>query len=524
VTTPWDQEPGPTPPGGDGAAGPPDGTPASPAAPHHVDPAPSAPLVPPTPPTPPPAVPGDPGRAPIGSTAAPIDSGPTTDPTPLVPPAPPAESAVAPSRPWPAPPRPERPWAGDSGGFAPPSSPPTTGVSSPPSGYGSPPSGYSPPIPPFGAGSSSYTWGAASVPPTPPPSSPSFPPRRSGGRVWLVLAALIVALALVTAGYLAGDVASRNNDSGALGDPASATSTSQGPTTPLVQGSSSQPVVAVATALKSAVVQIQTQSGLGSGIIYNGSGLIVTNAHVVGSSTDVQVTLANGKNLDGHVVGADPGSDVAVVRVDPGDSKLVAAKLATTEPQVGSVTVAIGSPFGLSGTVTSGVVSAVDRPLDNGSSINMIQTDAAINPGNSGGALANINGEVIGVNAEILSESGDNNGIGFAIPIQTAMAIATKITSGQSLVKPAVGVSVQDDPNGSEGAYVAKVTPGGPADKAGVKQGDLIVALDGHDITSAGDFVDQVIGHAPGQSSVVQVQRDGKVINLTVTYTTSGGN
>jgi S1-C subfamily serine protease len=236
------------------------------------------------------------------------------------------------------------------------------------------------------------------------------------------------------------------------------------------------------------------------------------------------VTLAEGKSLDGHVVGADPSSDVAVVRVDPGDTKLVAAKLATAEPQVGSVTVAIGSPFGLSGTVTSGVVSAVDRPLESGSSINMIQTDAAINPGNSGGALANINGEVIGVNAEILSESGDNNGIGFAIPIQTAMAIANKITSGQSLAKPAVGVSVQDDPSGGDGAYVAKVTPGGPADKAGVKPGDVIVALDGHDITSAGDFVDQVLGHTPRQTSTVRVVRGGRTIDLTVTYTTSGGN
>ncbi len=343
--------------------------------------------------------------------------------------------------------------------------------------------------------------------------------------MWLVLAALIVALALVTAGYLAGDVASRNSgNGGGGGQSANATSTSQGPTTPLVQGANEQPVVAVATALKSAVVQIQTKSGLGSGIIYNVSGLIVTNAHVVGQSSDVQVTLANGKNLSGHVVGADTSSDVAVVKVDPGDNKLIAAKLAASEPQVGSVTVAIGSPFGLSGTVTSGVVSAVDRPLDNGSSINMIQTDAAINPGNSGGALANINGEVIGVNAEILSESGDNNGIGFAIPIQTAMSIANKITSGQSLVKPVVGVSVQDDPSGGAGAYVAKVTSGGPAEKAGIKQGDVIVSIDGHTVTTAGDFVDQVIVHTPGQSSTLRVNRDGQTITVKVTYAQGGGN
>ena len=143
---------------------------------------------------------------------------------------------------------------------------------------------------------------------------------------------------------------------------------------------------------------------------------------------------------------------------------------------MGSVTVAIGSPFGLSGTVTSGVVSAVDRPLQNEAdvAVNMIQTDAAINPGNSGGALANINGEVIGVNAEILSQSGDNNGIGFAIPIRTAMAVAAKITAGHSLAKPVVGVQVRNDPSGAAGAYVVTVNPGGPAAKAGLRTGDLI--------------------------------------------------
>ena len=144
--------------------------------------------------------------------------------------------------------------------------------------------------------------------------------------------------------------------------------------------------------------------------------------------------------------------------------------------------VAIGSPFGLSGTVTSGVVSAVDRPVENEAdvAVNMIQTDAAINPGNSGGALADINGEVIGVNAEILSQSGDNNGIGFAIPIRTAMAVAAKITAGHSLAKPVVGVAVRNDPSRRGRRLRGRREPrAARRPRPALRTGDLIVAIDG---------------------------------------------
>ncbi len=328
-----------------------------------------------------------------------------------------------------------------------------------------------------------------------------------------------MAVALLGAGYLVGQAERRDPDAGAL----AATSTSAaGSTTPEVPASGDQPVVAVARALGRAVVQIQTGEGLGSGIVYDPSGLIVTNAHVVGTATHVQVTRSNGQTSSGTVVGADPSTDVAVVRVSPGSTPLVAAKLSTAEPAVGSVAVAIGSPFGLSGTVTSGVVSAVDRPLANEAdvAVNMIQTDAAINPGNSGGALADVHGEVIGVNAEILSQSGDNNGIGFAIPIRTAMAVAAKITSGRSLAKPVVGLQVRDDPAGQPGAYVVGVDPGGPAAQAGLRTGDRIVAVDGVVVATSGDFLAEVQVHTPGQRATLGIARGDATLTVPVTFTT----
>jgi S1-C subfamily serine protease len=284
-------------------------------------------------------------------------------------------------------------------------------------------------------------------------------------------------------------------------------------------GGGNEPVVAVAAALSPAVVQIQTGEGLGSGIVYDASGLIVTNQHVVGSAKTVGVTLADGTRFDGQVAGADADHDIAVVRIKPGATKLQAAKLATKPPLVGSITVAIGSPFGLSGTVTSGVVSALDRPVTNGRevAVAMIQTDAPINPGNSGGALANRNGEVIGVNAEIVSESGSNSGIGFAIPIDTAMEIAHKITAGQSLARPALGVAVRDATGNLVGAQVVSVTADSAASKAGLKASDVIVALDAQKITSSNQFRALLGRDEPGQTVRITVDRGGKTVTLSAT-------
>ena len=337
--------------------------------------------------------------------------------------------------------------------------------------------------------------------------------------------AIVAAAALLTAGFLSRDLVDRTDHTTATAVNGSDVSSTTGPVTPVVPASGDEPAVAVAKALSPAVVQIQTQEGLGSGVIYDSKGLIVTNAHVVGSARTVQVNLSDGSKLQGSVLGSDTSSDIAVVKIDGSAKKLTAAKLATTDPVVGSVAVAIGSPFGLSGSVTAGVISAVDRPVDNQTTtVNMIQTDAPINPGNSGGALANRNAEVIGINAEIYSQKGENNGIGFAIPIQTAKSVADKITNGESLARPLVGVSLKADPAGGNGVYIAEVQSGGPADKAGLKVGDLIVSIDGDQVNTAEDFRGRVGTHNPGDTITLEVQRDGQTSQITVTLGTNTGN
>jgi len=344
-----------------------------------------------------------------------------------------------------------------------------------------------------------------------------------------VVVAVIAALALLTAGYLGRDAVDHNAKSSSIAGADTSTTTGPTNTTPLVPATGDEPVVAVAKALSPAVVQIQTTEGLGSGVVYDASGLIVTNQHVVGTASTVQVNLADGTKLQGSVQGADASSDIAVVKIDPSGKTLTVAKLADGAPAVGSIAVAIGSPFGLTGTVTAGVVSAVDRPVENerNVSVNMIQTDAPINPGNSGGALANRNAEVIGINAEIYSQSGENNGIGFAIPIQTAKTIADEITSGKitsanPVQRASLGVSIQVSPTGDAGAYVANVVSGSAADKAGLQAGDLIVGLDGQAITSP-DQLSKAIGSAkPGDKITLQVQRGGKTSDITATLGTAG--
>lgn len=370
------------------------------------------------------------------------------------------------------------------------------------------------------------TWSAGSVPPTPPPAEPAPAAARPKGRGWLMAGAIVAAAALLTAGFLGRDVVDRRDSTPTAAINGTNTSTTDnGPTTPVVPATGDEPVVAVAKALTPAVVQIQTSEGLGSGVIYDSSGLIVTNAHVVGTAKTVQVNLYDGSKLQGTVEGSDTSSDIAVVKVDSGSKKLTAAKLATAEPTVGAVAVAIGSPFGLSGSVTAGVVSAIDRPVDNNqATVNMIQTDAPINPGNSGGALANRNAEVIGINAEIYSQKGENNGIGFAIPIATAKSVADKITSGGSLARPLVGVSIKDDPNGATGAFIAEVQSGGAADKAGLQVGDIITSVNGTAIATADEFRGTVGTFSPGQTITLEVQRDGKTIQVDVTLGSNTGN
>lgn len=288
-------------------------------------------------------------------------------------------------------------------------------------------------------------------------------------------------------------------------------------TAPVVPGSSDEPVADVAEALLPSIVQIETSAGLGSGVIYDSNGLILTAAHVVDGFRNVTVRLADGDKLPGEVLGTDANDDIAVVRVDR--NGLPAAPLALGEkPRVGQLAIALGSPWGLDSTVTAGVVSAVDRPLRDSRGIvrNMIQTDAPINPGNSGGALADRYGRVIGINVSIFSVTGANSGVGFAVPIDRAYQVAQAIVEGGSVEPAFLGIRGTDNAIGEGGALITEVMPGSAAAAAGVQVGDLVTAIDGTPITGIAELAAQIRAHQPGDVVTLQVVRDGQTIDLEV--------
>jgi S1-C subfamily serine protease len=283
-----------------------------------------------------------------------------------------------------------------------------------------------------------------------------------------------------------------------------------------------EPVAAVAKALLPSVVQLETGSGVGSGVIYDSQGLVLTAAHVVDGASELTVRLPNGARIRGEVVGTDEATDVAVVRV--ARTGLEAARLAVDSPvRVGQLAVAIGSPFGLEGTVTSGVVSAVGRSVvmgDNGSVASMIQTDASINPGNSGGALADRHGRVIGINDSIRTSTGTNEGVGFAIPIDTAASVAEDLLRGREPSTGFLGVSGSEPVSGPGGAFVTEVHPGTPAARAGLQPGDLITNFDGRPIESWLDLTAAVRGTSPGTQVTLEVRRSGARITTEVSVGT----
>ncbi len=238
----------------------------------------------------------------------------------------------------------------------------------------------------------------------------------------------------------------------------------------------------------------------------------------------VQVRLADGSTESGQVVGEDSGTDVAVVKIKA-SSDLPVAKLAVGKPvDVGQSAYAIGSPFGLDQTVTAGIVSAVGRSMTTpGGAIPMIQTDAPINPGNSGGALANRDAEVIGINDSIESQSGANAGVGFAIPIDTAKTVADKLVKGESIDTAVLGVSGTDSETGKSGAVVTQVVSGSPADKANLRQGDRITAVDGQNVSGMIDLAAKIRSHEPGDQVSLSVNRNGDTQTVKVTLGKSSG-
>jgi putative serine protease PepD len=311
-------------------------------------------------------------------------------------------------------------------------------------------------------------------------------------------------------------------------------------------GEATEPLAQVADAVLPSVVSISFEagqlSGSGSGIVISEDGLILTNNHVVAQAADggsTTVTFSDGSTADADIVGRDPATDLAVIQAADVDGLTPATFGSSDDLTVGDAVLAIGSPLGLDGSVTSGIVSAKNRAITlrgesggqspfGGSTpsagevavINAIQTDAAINPGNSGGALINADGEVVGVNTAIASlaqgtsSQGGNIGVGFAIPIDAARDIAEQLIEDGSVTHAYLGVSIAD---AESGAHVGAVEDGTPAADAGLEEGDVITAVDGDRVADASALTAAVRSHAPGDEVEVTYVRDGDEQTVAVT-------
>ena len=265
--------------------------------------------------------------------------------------------------------------------------------------------------------------------------------------------------------------------------------------------------------------------GQGSGFIVSPDGLVLTNAHVVKGASEVMVKLTDRREFRAKVLGTDPKTDVAVLKIDA--KNLPTVRLGSTRDlQVGEWVLAIGSPFGFENSVTAGVVSAKGRSLPDDSLVPFIQTDVAVNPGNSGGPLFNGRGEVVGINSQIYSRSGGYQGVSFAIPIELADKIKEQIVATGKVRHAKLGVAVQEvnqafaesfQLDKPEGALVASVTKDSPADKAGLQAGDVIRQVDGQPIVASGDLPAWVGQAQPGQKARLSVWRQGKPLELTAT-------
>ena len=264
----------------------------------------------------------------------------------------------------------------------------------------------------------------------------------------------------------------------------------------------------------------QQSQAQGSGFVYDSAGHIVTNDHVVAKATKISVMFSDGSKYSAQVVGSDPSTDLAVLKVNAPSSKLHPLPLGdSSKLAVGDGVVAIGAPFGLDETVTTGIVSALNRDISSTNNFTIsgaIQTDAAINHGNSGGPLLNMSGQVIGVNTQIESDSGGNEGVGFAVPANTISSVASKLVSGKTVEHPYLGVFVQTPANRS-GAQVAQVKSGSPAAGAGLKAGDVITSFAGQTIQSPDDLTAAVAAKAPGDKVAVTYVRNGNAKTTQVT-------
>jgi Do/DeqQ family serine protease len=272
--------------------------------------------------------------------------------------------------------------------------------------------------------------------------------------------------------------------------------------------------------------EAQRAASLGSGVIVSSSGYVLTNHHVVEAADEIEVALADGKRLLAKLVGNDPETDLAVLRLSA--ENLPAISFGSSDAlHVGDVVLAIGNPFGVGQTVTSGIISALGRTgLGINTFENFIQTDAAINPGNSGGALVDAAGNLIGINTAIFSRSGGSMGIGFAIPVSTAKMVLEQIVRSGSVTRGWIGVEVQEltppvaesfKLGGTRGALIAGVLRGGPADKAGIKPGDVLVEVQGKPVADPAAMLNLIAALAPGSAARMRVKRQGQDVDASVT-------
>lgn len=377
--------------------------------------------------------------------------------------------------------------------------------------------------------------------PYPTPTPPATPPRRTSGGlrtgtaiVLTLLLAVVFGLLLFAAGWQFGRSTAANT--GTL-----QTGTAPTATVPALTGNNIEAVrEAVIARVRPAVVQVNVTiaggGGIGSGVIIDQRGYIVTNNHVVAGAQSIQVVLYDGTKLAAQLVGTDPADDLAVLKINPPSSNLVVLKLGdSSKLQVGEEVLAIGNPLGITQTVTSGIISALDRNVrEQGGALipNAIQTDAPINPGNSGGALVNLQGELIGIPTLGAIDPEFNTpaaGVGFAIPSNRVAFIAPQIIQTGKVThtgRAAMGVRVtsvdatlaaQDNLAIDRGALIVSVTSGGPAAKAGLQAGDVIVKIDDKAVNDTSSLGDILVNKNPGDTPSVQVYRGNQQLTIKVT-------
>ncbi|HEU5126716.1 MAG TPA: trypsin-like peptidase domain-containing protein [Glycomyces sp.] len=360
-------------------------------------------------------------------------------------------------------------------------------------------------------------WGAPTGPPPgyAPHGRPGGPPSRGRGK--LVAGALLLALVAGGAGGAAGWLLADNNGSTTVVESVS------------MDAGAGMTYTEIVDKVTPSVVTIVTDAAEGSGVVYSDEGYIVTNNHVVEGASALEVRFSDGTVAEAQVVATDPTQDMAVVQVSGVDGIEPIAFGDSDSLQVGDATVAIGSPLGLEGTVTTGIVSALNRSMSVGSEgtgqsaghtlSGLIQTDAAINMGNSGGALVNGSGELIGINTAILSPESGNVGLGFAIPSNTVSQVVEQLIEHGSVERGYLGVSVTDTQG--NGAMVLAVEAGSPADEAGLLEGDVITQIDGSRVTSASEVVAAVQSKASGDQIAITYTRDGEEHTAEATLTSS---